>query len=74
MMRHEQVFYVKAVKEGIESYAKAKELVAEVAGEDEDMHGVNQLIAELEHDMDLAARNLEFERAAILRDQLCVCL
>jgi len=60
----------KAIREGIESYSKAKELVVEVAGEDEETHEVNQLISELEHDMELAARNLEFERAAVLRDQL----
>ena len=60
----------KAIREGIESYAKAKELVVEVAGEDDDMHDINQLISELEHNMELAARNLEFERAAVLRDQL----
>jgi excinuclease ABC subunit B len=60
----------KAIREGIESYSKAKELVIEIAGEDEDEHEINQLISELEHDMELAARNLEFERAAVLRDQL----
>ncbi len=60
----------KAIREGIESYSKAKEFVAEVAGEDEDRHELNELIAQLEHDMELAARNLEFERAAVLRDQL----
>jgi excinuclease ABC subunit B len=60
----------KAIREGIESYSKAKELVVEVAGEDEDAHEVNQLISELEHDMELAARNLEFEKAVVLRDQL----
>jgi len=60
----------KAIREGIESYSKAKELVVEVAGEDEEAHEVNQLISELEHDMELAARNLEFERAAVLRDQI----
>ena len=60
----------KAIKEGIESYAKAKELVTEVAGENEEEHDINQLISEIEHDMELASRNLEFERAAVLRDQL----
>jgi len=60
----------KAIREGIESYSKAKEFVAEVAGENEEQHEVNELISQLEHDMELAARNLEFERAAVLRDQL----
>jgi len=60
----------KAVREGIESYAKAKELVAEAAGEEEGDREVNQIISELERDMELAARNLDFERAASLRDQM----
>ncbi len=60
----------KAIREGIESYAKARAIVAQAAGEDEETHDVKQLIAELEHDMELAARNLEFEKAAILRDQI----
>ena len=60
----------KAIREGIEAYAKAKELVADVAGEDEYTHDIHSLVAELENDMELAARNLEFERAAVLRDQI----
>lgn len=60
----------KAIRDGIESYSKAREMVTEVAGENEDTHDVNQLISELEHEMELAARNLEFEHAAVLRDQL----
>ncbi|MBL7070950.1 MAG: excinuclease ABC subunit UvrB [Candidatus Omnitrophica bacterium] len=60
----------KAIREGIEAYSKAKEFVAQVAGENEDQHEFNELISELEHNMELAARNLEFERAAVYRDQL----
>jgi excinuclease ABC subunit B len=60
----------KAIREGIEAYAKAKELVADVAGEDEYTHDIHSIVAELENDMELAARNLEFERAAVLRDQI----
>lgn len=60
----------KAVRDGIESYAKAKEMVCEAAGKDEDTCEVLELIADLEKDMELAARNLNFERAAILRDQI----
>ena len=60
----------KAIRDGIESYSKAQEFVAEVAGENEEAHEINQLISEIEHDMELAARNLKFERAAVLRDQL----
>lgn len=60
----------KAIRDGIESYSKAKEFVTDVAGESEDEHELNELISELEHDMELAARNLEFEKAAVLRDQI----
>ncbi|MDD5680717.1 MAG: excinuclease ABC subunit UvrB, partial [Candidatus Omnitrophica bacterium] len=60
----------KAIREGIESYAKAKEMVCETAGKDEDAFEVLELIADLEGDMELAARNLNFERAAVLRDQI----
>ena len=60
----------KAIREGIESYAKAKEMVSELTGKDEDTFEVLELIADLEKDMELAARNLNFERAAVLRDQI----
>jgi len=60
----------KAIREGIESYAKAKEMVCEMVGQDEDTFEALELIADLERDMELAARNLDFERAAGLRDQI----
>ncbi len=60
----------KAVREGIESYKKAREVIADAAGETEDQYDVATLIAELQRDMEHAARNLQFERAAMLRDQI----
>ncbi|MDP3790345.1 MAG: excinuclease ABC subunit UvrB, partial [Candidatus Omnitrophota bacterium] len=60
----------KAIRDGIESYAKAKEMVCEATGKDEGACEVLELIADLEKDMELAARNLNFERAAVLRDQI----
>jgi excinuclease ABC subunit B len=60
----------KAVKEGIESYKKAREVIAEVVEENEAEYDITSLIGELQHDMEVAARNLQFERAAILRDQI----
>ena len=60
----------KAVKEGVESYKKAKELISEVAGESAESYEVHNLISELERDMELAARNLQFEKAIVLRDQI----
>jgi excinuclease ABC subunit B len=60
----------KAVKEGIESYKKAREVIAHAVEEDDEQYDITSLISELQHDMDLAARNLQFERATVLRDQI----
>ncbi|MFA5255526.1 MAG: excinuclease ABC subunit UvrB [Candidatus Omnitrophota bacterium] len=60
----------KAVKEGIESCKKAREVIAEVVEENDAEYDITSLIGELQHDMEVAARNLQFERAAILRDQI----
>lgn len=60
----------KAVKEGIESYKKAREVIASVVEETDDQYDLTALIGELQHDMEVAARNLQFEKAAILRDQI----
>ena len=60
----------KAVREGIESYKRAREVVLDAVNEDETKFEVETLISELEHDMETAARNLQFERAAALRDQI----
>ena len=38
--------------------------------ENDDQYDITSLIGELQHDMEVAARNLQFERAAILRDQI----
>lgn len=60
----------KAIKEGIEAYKKARELIAGVVEETDEEYDVMALIGELQHDMEIAARNLQFEKAAILRDQI----
>jgi excinuclease ABC subunit B len=60
----------KAVKEGVESYRKAKEFIQTIADESEEEHDVHNLVAELQRDMETAARNLQFEKAIILRDQI----
>jgi len=60
----------KAVREGIESYKKAREVIAGVVEETDDEYDVTSLIGELQHDMEVAARNLQFEKAALLRDQI----
>ncbi len=60
----------KAVREGIESYKKAREVIAAVIEETDDEYDITALIGELQRDMETAARNLQFERAAMLRDQI----
>ncbi|MDD5633893.1 MAG: excinuclease ABC subunit UvrB, partial [Candidatus Omnitrophica bacterium] len=60
----------KAIKEGIESYKKAKEIVQDVTGETDEVYDINEVVAELERDMEEAARNLQFEKAIVYRDQI----
>ena len=60
----------KAVREGIESYKKAREVIAGVVEETEDEYDITSLVGELQHDMEVAARNLQFEKAALLWDQI----
>lgn len=60
----------KAIRDGIESYKKAREVIASVVGNSEDQYDKATLIAELQRDMESAARNLQFEKAVILRDQI----
>jgi excinuclease ABC subunit B len=60
----------KAIRDGIESYKKAREIIENVVEETDEMYDVTSLIAELQHDMEVAARNLHFEKAAMLRDQI----
>jgi len=60
----------KAIRQGIESVKKANEVVIESAGETHDEYEVTSLISRLEEDMKEAARNLQFERAIELREQV----
>ncbi len=60
----------KAIKEGIESYKKAREVIAGVVEETIEEYDITALIGELQHDMEVASRNLQFEKAAVLRDQI----
>ena len=64
----------KAIREGIEavSIEQAEEEVRSAAGFDAEQFDVEQVVAEMEEEMELAARNLHFERAAALRDQIAV--
>ncbi|MDP8258093.1 MAG: excinuclease ABC subunit UvrB [Candidatus Aadella gelida] len=61
---------IKAISGGIESYKRAKEIVKEVTGENDKEYDLNEAIAQLERDMEDAARNLQFEKAIVCRDQV----
>jgi excinuclease ABC subunit B len=60
----------KAIKEGIEDLWEAEEFVQDLTGQKKDEYELNRYIAELEYEMELAARNLQFEKAALIRDKI----
>ncbi len=60
----------KAIREGIEAVREAEALTVEQTGRPVEDHERMTVIAELEEEMLLCARNLQFERAAVLRDQV----
>ncbi|MBI4343032.1 MAG: excinuclease ABC subunit UvrB [Candidatus Omnitrophica bacterium] len=60
---------VKAIRESIEVARQAEELAVEQSGQSMEQHRVRQVIADLEDEMLLCAKGLQFERAAELRDE-----
>lgn len=60
----------KAIKQGIEDLQEAEGFVADLTGQERDEYELNKYISELEYEMELAARNLQFEKAAVIRDQV----
>jgi len=60
----------RAIKEGIEAYKKAKEIVQNATGESDAEYDMLEVLSELERDMEQAARNLQFEKAIVYRDQI----
>lgn len=61
----------KAIRRGIEEEVEARRMVQEVVGAtDETQYVTQEYIGELEKEMLAAAENLEFERAAQLRDRI----
>ncbi|MFH1552573.1 MAG: excinuclease ABC subunit UvrB [Candidatus Omnitrophota bacterium] len=60
----------KAIREGIEAYRRAKEIVQDATGESEEQYDILEVISQLEVDMEQAARNLQFEKAIACRDQI----
>ncbi|MBI3618321.1 MAG: excinuclease ABC subunit UvrB [Candidatus Omnitrophica bacterium] len=62
----------KAIRNGIEELSReeAQELIFAVAGQNEEEYTLTNHIARMEREMELAARNLQFERAAMIRDKI----
>jgi excinuclease ABC subunit B len=60
----------KAIRQGIEDLQEAEVFVENLTGLERDEYELNKYISELEYEMELAARNLQFEKAAEIRDQI----
>ncbi len=61
---------IKAIKNGIEQFYQAKDVEEKVTGLDKQSFELDELIAQLGLDMEKAARNLDFEKAIKLRDEM----
>jgi len=60
----------KAINLGIEEFAEAEAVVMEASGQSEEEFAHATYLSDLEHQMESAARNLEFEKAARIRDKI----
>jgi len=60
----------KAINLGIEEFAEAQEMVLEASGQSEEEFAMATRLSDLEQQMEAAARNLEFEKAARIRDKI----
>ena len=60
----------KEIRHGIAELQKAEELVIDVAGQTAQEYEFGMIISELEYEMEMAARNLQFEKAAQIRDKI----
>jgi len=60
----------RAVQESLHTILKAREIEQSIVQEDEGSFDLHELVRELERDMAAAAASLEYERAALLRDQI----
>jgi len=60
----------KSIKQGIEIFDETEEFVQALTGEPKEQYQLHKYISELEYEMELAARNLLFEKAAGLRDKI----
>ncbi len=60
----------KAIREGIEVMRQAEELAVAQTGQSEEQHEVRRVLSDLEEEMLMCAKSLQFERAAELRDEI----
>ena len=60
----------KAIREGIELLQDAEELTQDLVGLPKEEYELKAYISELEYEMELASRNLQFEEAARIRDKI----
>jgi excinuclease ABC subunit B len=60
----------RAIHTGIEEFAEAEDLARSMTGQSEEQYEASNYISDLERQMELAARNLEFEKAAKIRDKI----
>jgi len=62
----------KAIRDGIEELAmeQGDEVVLKAVGQDQEAFAMSQYIFELEREMEASARNLQFEKAAKIRDRI----
>jgi excinuclease ABC subunit B len=63
----------KAIKQGIELLAEGEagqEILLAAAGQTEEEYALANYLSELERQMETAARNLQFEKAAVIRDRI----
>ena len=60
----------KAINLGIEEFAEAEAVVMEASGQSEEEFAMATYVSDLEAQMESAARNLEFEKAAKIRDKI----
>ncbi|MBL7081795.1 MAG: excinuclease ABC subunit UvrB [Candidatus Omnitrophica bacterium] len=60
----------KAIKGGIEDTDKARDFIQDLTGLSRDEYELNNYISQLQYEMELAARNLQFEKAAQIRDKI----
>ncbi len=60
----------RAIQESLHTILKGREIAASVVNEAGGDFNLTELLRELEDEMQTASQNLEFERAALLRDQI----